>query len=139
NPHSRVYLYETWHGLDDPGGFLERIDADLPALWEGKLLAFDLMQTRARPIHLIPAGQVIARVVRSVEAAPLPGLERREDLFAKTPEGGQDPIHLNDIGAYLVAVTHFATLYHRTPEGAPRTLLRADGTAADPPSPEAAE
>jgi len=138
NPATQVYLYETWHGLNDPGGFLERLDADLPALWEGRLLAFDLINPQPRPIHVIPAGQVMARVVRAAEAAPLPGLARRQDLFAKTPEGGQDPIHLNDIGAYLVAVTHFATLYHRAPMGLPNALLRADGTPADAPDPKAA-
>jgi len=138
NPGTRVYLYETWHTLDDPGGFLERLDADLPALWEGRLLARDLRRPQARPIHVIPAGQVMARVVREVEAAPVPGLARRDDLFALTPEGTRDPIHMNDIGAYLVAVTHYATLYHRSPVGLPDELLRADGTPADAPSPEAA-
>ncbi|WP_108484037.1 hypothetical protein [Oceaniglobus ichthyenteri] len=139
NPNTQVYLYETWHGLDDPGGFLHRIDADLPTLWEGKLLASDLRGPQPRPIHIIPAGQVMARVARAAEAAPLPGLARREDLFAKTPEGDQDPIHLNDIGAYLVAVTHFAVLYHQSPVGLPTQVNRADGTPALAPSAPAAE
>ncbi|WP_226780962.1 hypothetical protein [Oceaniglobus trochenteri] len=138
NPTTRVYLYETWHGLDDSGGFLARLDADIERLWVGELLAHDLSTAPPRPIHLIPAGQVLARVVRAIESDPLPGLARREDLFALAPDGSRDPIHLNDIGAYLVAVTHFATLYHRPPLGLPHRLLRADGTPADAPGAAAA-
>ncbi|NCO87455.1 MAG: hypothetical protein GW886_12575 [Rhodobacterales bacterium] len=138
NPDTRVYLYESWHGLDDPAGFLQRLDGDLPALWEGRLLAADLRVDQPRPIHVIPAGQVLARVVRAIEATPLPGLARRDDLFARTPEGTRDPIHMNDIGAYLVAVTHCATLYHRSPVGLPYALRRADGSPADAPGAQAA-
>jgi hypothetical protein len=42
-----------------------------------------------------------------------------------------DPIHLNDIGAYVVALAHFATLYRQSPEGLPHRLRRADGTVAN--------
>ena len=42
------------------------------------------------------------------------------------------------LGAYLVALTHYAVLYHRSPVGLPHQLTRADGTPADAPSAEAA-
>ena len=29
SPDTRVYLYETWHRLDDPDGWLDRLDSDL--------------------------------------------------------------------------------------------------------------
>jgi hypothetical protein len=35
-------------------------------------------------------------------------------------------------------MTHYAVLYHRTPEGLPAQLARADGTPATPPPPDAA-
>jgi hypothetical protein len=35
NPDARVYFYETWHPLDDPEGWLERLDLDLGRYWEG--------------------------------------------------------------------------------------------------------
>ncbi len=37
-PGARVYLYETWHRLDDPAGWEARVAADLPALWEAQVL-----------------------------------------------------------------------------------------------------
>lgn len=132
NPGTRVYLYESWHRLDDPDGWLDRIDGDWPELWRGRLKAAD--RDLARPIRTIPAGQVMAAFVRRIEAGDAPGDVRgREDLFARTVEGAVDPIHLNDIGMYLVAMTHYAVLYHRSPVGLPHALRRADGSAAVAP------
>jgi len=137
NPAARVYLYETWHRLDDRDGWLNRLDADLARHWEGDLLrpAFALADTP--PIHVIPGGQVMARLVRAMEAGQVPGLTRREDLFARNADGSGDPIHLNDIGAYVIALTHYAVISHRSPDGLPHRLLRADGMAAQAP-PDAA-
>ena len=53
-------------------------------------------------------------------------------------DGSPDTIHYNDLGAYLVALTHYAVLYHRSPEGMAHALNRADGTPAQAPSPEVA-
>lgn len=138
NPGTRVYLYETWHRLDDPSGWLDRIDADLAAQWEGTLLRPALARDGVGTIHVIPAGQVMARLVREIEAGRVPGLSRREDLFRLNPDGTQDQIHLNDLGAYAVALVHYAVLTHRNPLGLPYRLTRADGSAADAPTEPAA-
>lgn len=138
NPDIRVYLYETWHNLDDPAGWLQRIDSDLGLFWEGELLRPAMAETDVGTIYVIPGGQVMAAVVREIEAGRVPGMSRREDLFARDAEGKQDTIHFNDKGAYLMALTHFAVLYGRSPVGLPHALKRADGAPADAPSPEAA-
>ncbi len=139
-PDAKVYLYETWHRLDDPDGWLDRLDADLERYWEDRVVGPDLSGNgRSNPVRIIPAGQVMAAFVRAVEAAGGVGnIENRQSLFARDAEGKLDPIHVNDLGAYLVALTHYATLYHRSPEGLPHALTRADGSAADAPSPAAA-
>jgi hypothetical protein len=138
NPEARVYLYETWHRLHDPEGWLNRLDADLSRYWEAGLLRPAMADPATPTVRLIPAGQVLAAAVRAAEAGQIAGLARREDFFAVTPEGQVDPIHLNDIGNWLVAMVHFAVLYHRSPEGLPHRLVRADGSAADPPPDSAA-
>ncbi len=135
-PGVRLYLYETWHRLDDPAGWLERIAADR-ALWEG-MVAGAMGRRDVPAIRVIPGGQALAAVVRAAEAGELPGLASREDFFARTPEGGVDTIHLNDLGVQVIALTHFAVLYGRSPEGLPHLLRRADGTPAEAPSAEAA-
>ncbi len=135
-PDTRIFLYETWHHLDDTDGWLQRLDRDLPDLWEGQLILPELALADApqRPIYLIPAGQVMASFVRKVEeAGGIGNVADRESLFARTDEGAVDTIHVNDIGAYLVALTHYAVLYQQDPTGLPFALARADGTPAAAP------
>ncbi|UOA26824.1 hypothetical protein DSM107133_01531 [Pseudosulfitobacter sp. DSM 107133] len=128
NAGARVYLYETWHQLDDPKGWLERIDSDYAALWLGQVVQ---PAQGAGAVRIIPAGQVMAALVRRVEAAGGVGpMQTRHDLFRRNADGTQDMIHLNDLGNYLVALTHYAVLYHRTPVGLPYEMRRADGSAA---------
>ncbi len=129
NPDLRVYLYETWHRLGDPDGWLARIDRDIDLYWEGQVLVPALGD---RPIHVIPAGQVLAAFVREVEAQGGVGnVTDRTSLFG-------DDIHLNELGTYLVALTHYAVLYGRDPQGLPYQLNRADGSAAQAPDEETA-
>lgn len=138
NPQARIYLYETWHHTDDGNGWLFRVDRDLRKYWQERVKYPALAATDA-PIHLIPAGQVMAQFVRAVaDAGGAGGIETLQDLFSKREDGTPDTIHFNDIGAYLVALTHYAVLYHRDPAGLPHRLNRADGTPADAPSAEAA-
>ncbi len=130
NPKARVYLYETWHRLDDAEGWLARIDADLIRAWRDALMRVAMAQPEVGTIYLIPGGQILGAAVRAIEAGEVPGLSRREDLFSRDVSGVVDTIHLNDLGAYLIALTHFATLYQQSPEGLPHALLRADGEVA---------
>lgn len=138
NPQTRVFLYETWHHTNDPEGWEARIMTDWPNLWRDKVLYPAIVRSGV-PIHLIPAGHVMmAFAHEAFKAGDLGGITRVEDLFATNADGTQDTIHLNDLGAYLVALTHYAVLYHRSPVGLPHQLTRADGTPADAPSAEAA-
>jgi hypothetical protein len=140
-PNIRLYLYETWHPLDDPEGWLVRLDRDFDRYWDREILRPALSADEAvRPIFVIPVGQVFARFVRRVEeGGSLEDIRRRDDLFARDAAGALDTIHLNDLGNYLVALTHFAVLYHRSPLGLPRELTRADGRPATPPAPFTAQ
>ena len=83
NPDARVYLYETWHRLDDAEGWLERLDADLSRYWKREIidraLAVDGID---RPIYVMPGGQVVARFVREIEETPVDGLTGRDALFS---------------------------------------------------------
>lgn len=133
NPDARIYLYETWHRLDDPTGWLPRTDTDLTALWEGELLRPAMARPGTGTVYVIPGGQVMAAAARAIEAGDVPGLTTRHDLFVPG-----DPIHFNDLGAYLMALTHYAVLYHRSPERLPHQLTRADGSPAQAMTAQAA-
>lgn len=139
-PDVRLYLYETWHQLDDPEGWLERLDLDHDRYWLSRVLgpALNLLPDGTQ-IFLIPAGPVLAAFVRAVEAQGGVGNVRdRTDLFARAEDGTLDVIHLNDIGNYLVALVHYAVLYQQATLGLPHTLTRADGSAATAPDPAVA-
>jgi hypothetical protein len=129
NPAIRVFLYETWHRLDDPAGWLNRIDHDLQGLWLDRLLYPAARE--AGPIYLVPGGQVMAAVTRAAEAGLVPGLTNRQQFFATAEDGRPDTIHFNDLGAWLMALTHYAVLYQRPPLGLPHRLARADGSPAN--------
>jgi hypothetical protein len=140
NPQIRVYLYELWHHLNDPKGWLERLDEDLGLYWEGVLLAQGLAYgDTGGPVHVIPAGQVLGRLAREVEARGGVGeMRSRDDLFYLNEKGERDMIHVSELGNFLVALTHYAVLYHRPPPVEPPPIIRADGTTMTPPSPELA-
>jgi hypothetical protein len=139
-PDVRLYLYETWHQLDDPEGWLERLDLDHDRYWLSRVLGPALKRLpEGTQIFLIPAGQVLAAFVRAVEAQGGVGNVRdRTDLFSRAEDGSLDVIHLNDLGNYLVALVHYAVLYQQSPVGLPHALFRADGTLAVAPDPDVA-
>lgn len=132
NPEIRVYFYETWHHLDDPEGWLTRLERDLGLYWEREILDRAQSVEGVAPVYVIPAGQVMARFARKIEAmGGIGDIERIDDLF-------RDTIHLNDLGAYLVALTHYAVIYGTSPEGLPHALALHTGEAATAPAPEVA-
>jgi len=138
-PGVRVYLYVSWHDLAHPEGWLERLERDPGALWQPYLMAPVWADPGLGPLHAVPVADVLAELTRTLAAGGgAEGLTRPGDLFARMPDGSPDTIHFNDQGLYLVALTHFAVLYHRDPAGLPHALRRADGSPADPPSPAAA-
>ncbi|MEP0964068.1 MAG: hypothetical protein ABJQ70_15655 [Roseobacter sp.] len=130
NPETRVYLYETWHKLDDEEGWLARLDRDLDRYWEGEILRRTLAHDDInQTIYVIPGGQVMAAFARKIDAAGgIGALSSHKDLFS-------DHIHFNDFGAYLMALTHYAVLYGRSPVGLPYALLQPDGSPAENPGP----
>ncbi|MEP4037595.1 hypothetical protein [Pseudophaeobacter sp.] len=138
SPKTRIFLYETWHHLNDPEGWEARIHGDLEVLWLQKLSGADSRSNPDRPVYLIPAGQVMAAVAGAAEAGKIDGLSSREDLFARNSDGDLDTIHINDLGAYVVALTHYSVLYQRNPLGLPHRLTRADGSTAQHLSEQAA-
>lgn len=115
---TRVYLYESWHMVDDPEGWRMRLEKDRARYWEDGILRPALnYDSPPLPIYVIPVGQVFAEIARQIEAGKLAGISRVEALFADAEDGSLDPIHVNALGNYIAALTHFAVLYHQNPQG----------------------
>ncbi|MGP9789176.1 hypothetical protein [Roseinatronobacter sp. NSM] len=139
SPEIRLYMYESWPHLTSLDDWLHRLDTDPEALWEGTILAQAMAYPETGRIHVIPVGRVMAALTRAVMAeGGVAGMADHTDLFRRTPDGSLDNIHVNDLGNYLAALTHFSVLYHADPRGLPHALQRADGTPAQAPPPELA-
>lgn len=66
-------------------------------------------------MRVIPGPLVMAAAHDAIEAGEAPGLSTMEDLF-------EDTIHVNELGAYLIALAHYATIYDADPRDLPDGL-----------------
>lgn len=64
------------------------------------------------PMRAIPGPMIMAAVYDAIAAGTAPGLKTMADLFI-------DNIHVNDLGAFLIALAHFAVIYGRDPRSIP--------------------
>lgn len=70
------------------------------------------------PMRAIPGPLIMAAAFDAIKAGTAPGLGSIADLFS-------DNIHVNDRGAFLIALAHFAVIYGRDPRSIPN--LRGEG------------
>jgi hypothetical protein len=63
-------------------------------------------------MRVIPGPKIMAAVYDAIAAGTAPGLKRMQDLF-------EDTIHPNAMGAYLIALAHYAVIYGRDPRALP--------------------
>lgn len=70
------------------------------------------------PMRAIPGPMVMAAAFDAIAAGTAPGLDSIDDIFS-------DGIHVNDLGAFLIALAHFAVIYGRDPRSIPD--LRGEG------------
>lgn len=114
-------LYATWVDTDsgsdtegssnDPDGhltFRERLPREMDS-WQA--IADHVNAARpegSAPMPMIPGPLIMAAAYDAITAGRAPGLTRIEDLF-------RDTIHVNDLGAYLIALAHFAVIYGQDP------------------------
>jgi hypothetical protein len=138
NPAARVYVQETWHDLNSGTGvevqfdtgadvpWRTRLDQDLP-VWEGVVESIAAGNSdHADRVHLIPAGQALARLHDEIVAEKIEGITDVSALFA-------DGIHLNDTGHYFVSMVQYAVLTGQDPLGLPTDFSNRWGGAFDTP------
>jgi hypothetical protein len=138
SPDVQVYVYSRWPGrppIDDKDKKKGYQPIDYAALWDrpytenwvGKTyetrdyfqrMVDRLNQTESarlrRPVLLIPVGDVFYELNRRIKAGQIAGMSDINSLYT-------DGVHLNDTGAYIVALTFYATIFHDDPRGLPTT------------------
>jgi hypothetical protein len=138
------FLFEPWHCIDSgtPDGcdwdedsptrtlpWRERIDADAQ-MWRDLVDDINAERPNAN-LRLVPVATALGRISDAIDAGEVPGMTSIRELFG-------DPIHPTSAGKYLVGLTHYAVLYHRSPEGMPVDFVNRWGRAYDLPSEDAA-
>lgn len=122
---AEVLLYATWVSLDTGPGFATHGDEDSSLPWRTRLdrefTSWEEIMAHVnahRPgdapqMRMIPATLVMAAIYDAIDAGAAPeGLRDIRQLFS-------DDIHLSPLGAWLVALTHYAVIYARDPRGLP--------------------
>lgn len=92
--------------------FRQRLELEMTS-WQEIADNVNSRRPRGCPRMLvIPGPKIMAAVYDEIQAGTAPGLARIEDLF-------RDDIHITDVGAFLIAVAHFAVIYGRDPRTIP--------------------
>jgi hypothetical protein len=129
---AETILYATWVGIDsgpgaanpynDPQGFIpfrERMDLEMEG-WQSILDHVNENRVAgAPPMRMIPGPLLMAAVYDAIGRGEVPGITDISDLFS-------DDIHLNDLGAYYIALAHYAVIFNRDPRGLPNRLGMAN-------------
>jgi hypothetical protein len=125
---AETILYATWVGIDsgpgavnphnDPQGFIpfrKRMDLEM-ASWQSILDHVNANRIAGSPpMRMIPGPLLMAELYDAIERGEVPGITTIADVFS-------DDIHLNDLGAYYIALAHYAVIYNRDPRGLPNRL-----------------
>ncbi|MCZ0964479.1 hypothetical protein [Paracoccus benzoatiresistens] len=118
---AQTVLYASWVEVDsgpqnanphnDPEAhlpFRDRLPLEM-ARWQSIADHVNVRRPYGSPaMRVIPGPLVMAAAHDAIAAGEAPGISTIEDLF-------EDNIHVNDTGAYLIALAHFAVLYNVDP------------------------
>jgi hypothetical protein len=120
NPAAGTSLYACWPdiGEQDPNMWIAYTRNEL-FVWEcvaTKINQSLQQEGRSDRVEVLPGGVALARLVELALAGEVPGIsgtpeERLGAIFA-------DEVHLQPLGVYLLASTHYASLFGKSPVGA---------------------
>ena len=109
-------LWTTWTNIDDSDGPWRATLDTYEAHWEEMMdYANANRPSGATPVYIIPGHKMMARLYDDIQAGLVPGITTINEFFS-------DTIHLNDLGAYAMAMIHYACIYNQSPVGLTNTL-----------------
>lgn len=124
-------LWTNWGGLDGSPYFLNNYNfTENPATfsgWRQQLdsmeLGWQAMQDYANAnrvsgcphVYIIPGNRMMARLYDDIQQSLVPGINSINDIFT-------DGVHLNNLGAYLVTLIHYACIFNKNPIGLSNNL-----------------
>lgn len=128
NASTQFYIYSRWPRRDEKGdGEKKTYSLDYAAKWNRKytggwdgteetkdyfeklvLALRDEYPKLKKPILMVPVGDVLLEIETRAKAGKIPGLQSVGEFY-------HDGIHFNNVGAFAVATTFYATMFKETP------------------------
>lgn len=123
-------LWTTWVNINGENGpFRQMLDIQEKE-WEAMQdFANKNKPANAPSVYLIPGHRMMARLYDDIQAGKVPGITNINQFFG-------DNIHTNELGAYAIAMIHYACIFNKKPTGLTNNLL--PNAAAGTPIPSQA-
>ena len=126
-------LWTTWTNIDDSDGPWRAMLDIQEVEWENmQNYANDNLPEDAIPVYIIPGHRMMARLYDDIALGLVPDVDDISDFFS-------DNIHTNELGAYAIAMIHYACIFNTSPVGLPNDLLPNAGPDVPIPSPALAD
>lgn len=125
-------LWTTWTNIDNSDGPWRTMLDVLGEEWENMQdFANENLLTGSPPVYIIPGHKMMARLYDDIQLGLVPDVDHISDFFG-------DNIHTNELGAYAIAMIHYACIYNLSPVGLPNNLLPNAPSGTPIPSPQLA-
>ncbi len=129
DPQGTVYLFDSWPQVEsDFSTWVQTVRSQF-VVWEciASVVSRDPGRS-GNPVQLAPAGIVLADLVEAIDNGVIAGLSDPAQLF----DNGSPRIHASNLGNYYIALVMYATIYGRSPVGAPRSFDVPNGGMLEP-------
>ena len=121
-------LWTNWVSIDGSNGPFRQMLDKSGGEWERMQdYANENRPAGAPPIYIIPGHKMMARLYDDVQAGKVPGITQFSQFFG-------DNIHVNELGAYAIAMIHYACIYNKNPLGLPNNLINNPPAGTPMPS-----
>ena len=122
-------LWTTWTNLDNSNGpWREMLDIQGAEFERMQDYANANKPANAPHVYIIPGHKMMARLYDDIQSGIVPGITSINQFFG-------DNIHTNELGAYAIAMIHYACIFNESPEGLPNSLLPNVPPTVQIPSP----
>ncbi len=125
-------LWTTWTNIDDRDGPWRNMLDTQGAEFERMQDYANLNKPSNAPhVYIIPGHKMFAKLYDDIQLNLVPGITKIDQFFS-------DKIHTNELGAYAIALIHYACIFNQSPVGLPNNLLPNAASGTPIPSPELA-
>lgn len=121
-------LWTTWTNIDNSNGpWRQMLDIQGAEFERMQDYANANRVAGAPHVYIIPGHKMMARLYDDIQADSVPGIDHINEFFS-------DNIHTNSLGAYAIAMMHYACIFNLSPVGLPSNLLLNPPSGFEAPS-----